>query len=207
MERLLFTIGHSTHSLPVFLGLLRRHAIAAVADVRSAPRSRRNPHFSREALERALHAEGVAYLFLGRELGARPEDPSCYRDGRVSYARLAATAAFRAGLDRVEEIAEGRRAALLCAEREPLACHRAILVSRHLAARGIAIRHILADGGLEAHDESERRLVRLLRLDQGDLFGADRDLVERAYELQGERISYARPSRADSRAGSDAAVV
>jgi len=192
MERTLHTIGHSNHPLPRFLDLLRQHAVSALLDVRSTPYSRRHPHFSRGTLEAALLDHGIEYVFLGDELGARPADPACYQDGRVSYARLAATDAFRSGLDRVEAALERQRPALLCAESEPLACHRTILVSRHLAGRGVAIRHILADGAIEPHEESERRLLRLLRLAQGDLFRAERDLVERAYDLQGERIAWAR---------------
>src|SRR5262245_40909512 len=193
MQRAVHTVGHSNHPLPRFLDLLRQHSVSSLLDVRSTPWSRRHPHFSRRALEAALLDHGIEYAFLGEELGARPSDPACYRDGRVSYARLAATDAFRAGLDRALGLLEGRRAALLCAESEPLACHRAILVSRHLAGRGVAIRHILADGAIESHEASERRLLRLLHLGQGDLFRPERELVERAYELQAERIAWARP--------------
>src|SRR5262245_5249205 len=192
MERVVYTIGHSNHALARFLELLHEHAVSALLDVRSFPGSRRHPHFSRRALEAALLERGIDYAFLGAELGARPSDPDCYQDGRVSYARLAATDAFRAGLDRVEHELERRRPALLCAEGEPLVCHRAILVARHLVLRGLAVRHILADGAIEAHEASERRLLRLLRLAQGDLFRAEPELVERAYEVQGERIAWSR---------------
>jgi uncharacterized protein (DUF488 family) len=188
MDRVVYTLGHSTHPLARFLELLRAHEISAVADLRSAPYSRRNPHFSREALQASLHERGVAYLFLGRELGGRPSNPSCWRDDRVDYARLAATGGFRAGLDRVEELIATSRAALLCAEGDPLRCHRAIVVARELARRGVAIRHILPDAMVERHEESELRLLRSLGLAQGNLFGPDRDLVARAYELQGRRI-------------------
>jgi uncharacterized protein (DUF488 family) len=193
VERAVYTIGHSNHPLTRFLQLLRVHRIDAIGDVRSAPYSRRHPWFGREALQRALHAHGIAYVFLGASLGARPSDPECTRDGRVSFARLAETPTFRAGLDRVLRGSASHRLALLCAEKEPLHCHRAILVGRELARRGARILHILGDGSLERHEESERRLLALVGLSQGELFEPPEALLARAYDLQGARIAWVRP--------------
>src|SRR5437870_5320444 len=95
------TIGHSTHSMDAFIALLRQHGVTALADVRSAPFSRFNPQFNKEALKHSLKAHGIKYVFLGRELGARSPDRACYENGRVQYARLARTESFHAGLDRV----------------------------------------------------------------------------------------------------------
>jgi uncharacterized protein (DUF488 family) len=188
-----FTIGHSNHALSRFLHLLRQPGVTAVADVRSAPYSRRNPHFDREALQEALHRHGVAYAFLGRELGARPEAEACYEHGHVSFARLAETEAFRAGLERVLRGSERHRIALLCAEAEPLHCHRAILVARPLVQRGARVLHVLGDGRLEAHEETERRLLALAHLAQEELFETPAHRLERAYARQAERIAWARP--------------
>jgi len=193
VERAVYTIGHSNHALTRFLQLLRVHRIDAIGDVRSSPYSSRHPWFGREALQRALHASSIAYVFLGASLGARPSDPECTIDGRVSFARLAQTPTFRAGLDRVLRGSASHRLALLCAEKEPLHCHRAILVGRELARRGVRVVHILADGTLERHEESERRLLALVGLSQGDLFESPEALLARAYDLQGTRIAWARP--------------
>ena len=157
--RAVLTIGHSNHPLEAFLALLQRHGVTLLADVRSAPYSRFNPHFNRKALDAALSARGIAYAFLGRALGGRPEDRSCYEDGRVRYDRLARTSLYREGIDRVVQDAGHRRIALMCAEKEPLDCHRTILVGRSLAERGIAVTHILADGMLEPHDATMDRLL------------------------------------------------
>lgn len=189
-----YTLGHSTHPLERLIELLRRHAVTAVGDVRSSPYSRRNPQYNRELLARALAAAGIEYLFLGNELGARSDDPSCYEGGKVRYERLACTAAFRRGLARVQEGAARSRLALMCAEKEPLECHRAILVARHLCARGIDVRHIHAGGALESHAEAVERLVARLGLAE-DLFRAPQDVVREAYVVQGERIAYRRPQR------------
>jgi uncharacterized protein (DUF488 family) len=182
-----FTIGHSNHPIAVFLSLLRGAGITAVGDVRSIPHSRRWPQFGRPALERSLRDAGIAYVFLGAELGGKRDDPALLIDGQVDYDRVAATDAFRAGLDRVEAGASRQRIALMCAEREPLDCHRFLLVARHLHDRDVPVRHILADGTIEGQDDTERRLVAAAGLAAGDLFAAGplpRDLVSRAYALR-----------------------
>ena len=141
------TIGHSTHALEAFVALLRRHHVAEVVDVRSAPYSRFNPQFNREALARSLAACGIEHVFLGLELGGRSDDPSCYENGRIRYDRLGATQLFQRGLDRVVHDMAGHHIALMCAEKEPLECHRTLLVAQALHTRGVAVGHILADGG------------------------------------------------------------
>jgi uncharacterized protein (DUF488 family) len=190
MSACVYTIGHSTHEVERFLALLRAHAITAVGDVRSNPYSRMNPQFNREPLKAVLSAAGIAYVFLGQELGARSEDPACYEAGKVRYERLALTALFRAGLERVREGMSRYRLALMCAEKEPLECHRGILVSRHLEAAGIPVQHILADGSLEAHSAAMERLRGQLKLPESDLFRTASDVLEDAYRMQGERIAY-----------------
>ena len=188
-----YTIGHSTHPIEQFLALLATHHIAAIADVRSAPFSRRHPQFTRSQLERSLHNAGIAYHFLGRELGARTEDPSCYTDGKVQYERIAQTAIFQQGIERlIQIIAEPAPVAILCAEKDPLQCHRTILVSRHLAARGVPISHIHADASLEQHEHLMQRLITQLRIPPEDMFRSAADVLDDAYRIQGARIAYTR---------------
>jgi uncharacterized protein (DUF488 family) len=185
-----YTVGHSTHSFEQFVDLLRRHEVTAVADVRSSPYSRMNPQFNRDTLATALKQHGVTYVFLGKELGARSEDKACYENGRVQFRRLAKTAAFRSGLDRVRSGCEKLRIALMCAEREPLECHRTLLVSRELMAAGTPVVHIHADGRLESHQDAMRRLLGIVGLPTSDLFRTEQDLVEEAYALQERRVAY-----------------
>ena len=154
------TIGHSTHPVEAFIALLQRHGAAAVADVRAAPYSRFNPQFNREPLAVSLAARGIAYVFLGSELGGRSADPACYDDdGRISYERLGATPAFTKGLDRVVQDADRCRLALMCAEKEPLECHRCLLVAPALEARGVPVAHIRPERTLEAHADTMSRLL------------------------------------------------
>src|ERR1700761_2666928 len=103
VHSMIYTIGHSNHSIEQFVALLKRHEITALADVRSTPYSRFNPQFRRESLQTSLAGVGIQYVFLGEELGARSRDPEVYDlDGRVSYLKLAATALFKKGIERLK---------------------------------------------------------------------------------------------------------
>jgi uncharacterized protein (DUF488 family) len=193
----LYTIGHSNHPIGRFLGLLQAKGVSALADVRSHPVSRFNPQYNRAALETSLEGAGVAYLFLGRELGARTADPDCIVEGRVSYTRLANSAAFRHGLATLREAMAAQRVALMCAEKDPLSCHRTILVARHLFEEGVPVAHILADGALESHEAATARLLRELGLPAQDLHR--NSLISEAYRLRGERIAWRPAERSASR--------
>lgn len=192
MQEIIFTIGHSTHPEEHFIALLRQHNIEAICDVRSTPYSRVNPQFDREQLKKSLTMVDIKYVFLGKELGARSQDPACYVNGKVQYDRLAHTDLFRQGLLRVQEGKKKFRLALMCAEKEPLECHRAILVARHLTTLGLEVQHIHADGAIETHSDALSRLARMLNLreDEHDLFRSREDLLAEVYRLQSERIAY-----------------
>lgn len=133
---MLFTIGHSNHEIEAFIELLRRHRVSALGDVRSHPYSRFVPQYSREPLKAALAQAGVSYVFLGKELGGRSEDPACYRQGKVQYDGLARQPRFAAGIRRVMEGMQRCNIALMCAEKDPLECHRSLLVARKLFEAG-----------------------------------------------------------------------
>ena len=185
-----YTIGHSTHPIERFLQLLRMHAITVVGDVRSAPYSRMNPQFSCEPLRDTLSEAGIGYVFLGEELGARSKDPSCYRHGNVDYELLACTKLFRSGLERVREGARTHRISLMCAEKDPLDCHRTILVARNLVEQGVTVSHILSDGSVENHDQAMSRLMQMLNISEDDLFRSREDAIRDACRKRGEAIAY-----------------
>lgn len=184
-----WTVGHSNHPIERFVELHVGAGITAVADVRSRPWSRRHPQFNREALASSLKDAGIAYVFLGAELGARATDPAAWQDGRVDYERLAATAAFQSVLDRVAAGSASHRIALMCAERKPLDCHRTILVSRHLAARGVAVTHLFPGGEQERHAEAERRLLAQTG-EASDLLTGETDALARAYARRGRELTW-----------------
>ena len=189
----LFTIGHSNHSIERFLELARGAAITAIADVRSTPASRRYPWFNQARLAPRLAHEGIAYVPLGDALGGRPRDPRLYRnDGAADYDAMARTEDFRAGLDRVADGARRYRVCLMCAEREPLDCHRCLLVTRALAERGFAVGHVLADGAIESHGQTEERLLKIARV-PADLFANHNQRLAAAYAQRTGTAAYRRP--------------
>lgn len=211
MSSSLYTVGHSNLDIEDFVSLLQQHQITAVADVRSSPYSRRFPQFNQTALQASLKEIQVAYVFLGKELGARTEDQSCYVAGKALYENIAKTELFAQGIQRVIKGLEHYKIALMCAEKDPITCHRTILVCRHLKSYNLNIYHILNDGRLESHDELEERLLQLFGLSalplkqiQLSLFEnltttetetkPRTELLAEAYQKQGHKIAYVKPS-------------
>jgi uncharacterized protein (DUF488 family) len=184
----LLTIGHSNLPADRFVALLQNADVAVVADVRSVPFSRRFPWFSGKALAARLTREGVSYIALGDILGGRPRDPKLYCEGIADYEAMAARPEFRAGLDRVVDEMGRQRVCLMCAEREPLDCHRCLLVSRALVKRGLAPGHILADGTVEPHAATEERLLKLAG-DEGDLFRERAARLAEAYRRRTHAVA------------------
>ena len=188
----LFTIGHSNHEPEAFLDLLRRHGVTAVADVRSSPYSRRQPHFSRAPLEALLRHHGIAYVFLGKELGGRPADPALYHaDGWADYERVRATAAFRDGIERLLSGLEKYTIALMCGEEDPLDCHRGLMIAPALVALGVRPRHIRRDR-LETTEQFEQRVQEAAGV--GGLFGMDEPYralnAKKAFRLEDDGAAF-----------------
>ena len=145
----IFTIGHSTHSLTRFVELLQHHHVKILADVRSMPYSRWQPHFNREQLSVELDKYEIEYVFLSVELGGMSDK---------DYCEMARTESFHSGIQRVTDECQHSNIALMCAEKDPIECHRALLVARSLVASGWGVKHILADGKLELHQDTLERL-------------------------------------------------
>lgn len=186
----IFTIGYSTHPIEFFIEMLKKHGITALCDVRSSPYSRFMPQYNRELLKTELSNHHIAYIYLGTELGPRSSDPTCYENGKVKYNRLAATEIFQQGLRRLRKGMVSYRIALMCAEKDPITCHRMILICRNLRDDDLVIRHILEDGNLEDQIDAERRLMKLLKINSVDLFSSEAEQTQLAYDLQSEKIAY-----------------
>jgi hypothetical protein len=187
----ILTIGHSTHTYERFVELLRNAGVTAVADVRTSPHSRHFPHFNRGTIEAKLHADGIAYSFLGEELGGRPKSRKYYSDGVADYERMAAAAEFKSGLKRVIDGAQKYRIALMCAEQDPLDCHRCLLIARALAERGMKAGHILPDGQIVSHSEIEDRLLSMSGRGKDDLFASREEQLASAYRERARKVAYA----------------
>lgn len=169
LAAVLYTIGHSNHEENAFCDLLKQHDIQVLADVRSQPYSRYLPHFNAKELPIALQNHGIRYLFIGDQLGGRPDGDEFYDDeGYVLYHRVAESDFFNSGVERILKGIESWRVAIMCSEEDPGVCHRFLLVTRVLEQRGVEIRHIRGDGSL-ATEQQIRQQSKDDR-DQGTLF-------------------------------------
>lgn len=192
-EAEVLTVGHSMLPYERFLSLLRQANVTAVADVRSSPYSRQCPQFNRDELSEELMLDRISYVFLGKELGGRPSEGKYYCEGVADYEKMAEAPEFHKGIDRIIEGAKKFRIALMCSERDPLDCHRCLLVGRALVQRGIKVAHILHGGSIVNHAKIEERLLELTRHDAKDLFASQSEQLAVAYRERGHKIAFVKP--------------
>lgn len=183
MSITVYTVGHSTHTAGAFIRLLRLHKVSVLADARSVPYSRYNPQFNRESLAESVQAAGLEYLYLGDMLGGRVSG-----DRFSGYAALRRTTSFKEGLAALVNVAASSTTAMMCAEQDPIGCHRAFLVSQALEQRRVHVEHILSSGQLESHYSLINRLLKCYGMDDraeaGKLFQRPRhERVETALQL------------------------
>jgi uncharacterized protein (DUF488 family) len=185
------TIGHSTLPYQQFLSRLRRASITAVADVRTSPYSRRFPHYDRDMLRDELALDGISYVYLGNELGGRPKEDNLYCEGIADYEKMAETADFVEGLNRVMAGARRYRICLMCSERDPFDCHRCLLVGRALSQRGCNVRHIVSDDEVVTQAAIEQKLLEASGRDVADMFASAEALLAGAYRDRGRKVAFA----------------
>lgn len=190
LTRGLFTIGHSALPIDEFTGLLTNAGVKIVCDVRSSPFSRFAPQFNSQPLERKLAQAAISYKFLGKALGGRIDISSCYVNGRIDYSLVEKTGLFKNGVAELLRIAQDAPTAIMCSEKDPLNCHRYLLISKHLRSNNITISHILHSGKVEENSETESRLFRETKVQNADLFEDSSTLLEKAYRVQSEKVSF-----------------
>jgi uncharacterized protein (DUF488 family) len=188
----LFTIGHSNIPIERFVALLQQAGVSALADVRSVPLSRRFPWFSKNNLAMRLARERIDYAALGDVLGGRPRHERLYRDGVADYEAMAKEPQYEDALARLTAEAARSRVCLMCAEREPLDCHRCLLVARSLIERDLNVGHILHDGVIEPHAVTERRLLALAGEDCDLRAAGQRGRLAAAYRRRAHAVAYRR---------------
>lgn len=192
----IFTIGHSTQAIEWFTGLLVKHRIQFVLDVRSTPYSRRVPQFNRPELRNQLSVKGVVYAHMSREFGARRSDRQLLdKEGKVDFDLVRTTEAFRAGIKRLKHgVNKGYRIALMCAEADPFQCHRFSMISYQLVREGLSVKHILQDGRLIDNSALEERLwLKYGRHLQKDMFSPISESlspIDQAYRLHARDVAY-----------------
>lgn len=161
VEPVLYTMGHSNYRFERFLELLRAHGIEVVVEVRSQPYSKYTPYFDHDPLQKTMPPAGVRCLFLGKELGDRPEDGEYYdADGHVVCARMAQSELFRSGVARLQKGVSEYKVAIMCGEEDPRNCHRRLLITPVMRQHGCRVVHVRGDGRLQPDEElaeEERR--------------------------------------------------
>jgi uncharacterized protein (DUF488 family) len=195
LSHLLFTIGHTNQDMSDLLGVLIRHEIHVVCDVRSRPGSFRFPQFNREPLMAQLANAKIIYQFFGDQLGGRPLDSRYYRpDGLVDYAARRKAPDFEEAMDRLLGSAQSHNAVLMCAEEDPLHCHRFLLICPAVVQRGILPVHLRRGAVLESQRDAEDRLLQLhgfADVTSNSLFSQGRTAaLEDALGLQSEQYGF-----------------
>jgi uncharacterized protein (DUF488 family) len=170
---MVYTIGHSNHALERFVELICTAELAAVVDVRSAPVSSHAPQFNKIVLQVELPKHGLIYRFRGDELGGRPDGREFYDEtGCVLYGKLSRSFAFQQGIEWLIAESEKLKLAVMCSEENPAICHRHLLISRVLAARGIRVTHLRGDGSSITYEQLQETIrAANPKMDQGELFG------------------------------------
>ena len=191
----LFTVGHSNLDFLPFVKLLKDHSVDLLIDVRSQPRSSRFPQFSQPGFDKMIEEAGIRYLFLGEELGGRPDDEDAYRqDGVVDYRARRKSYAFHAGVERVLNELQRASCALLCAEEDPLECHRFLMICPELVRMRIRPLHIRKGSQIESQEDAENRLLAAHGFGgvaADTLFPQSRtDALEEAYDLQAGKFAF-----------------
>jgi uncharacterized protein (DUF488 family) len=186
----IFSLGHSNLPFERFARLLMDKNVSAVADVRSSPFSRHAPWFSQREFKSGLRIHRIAYSFFGDELGGRPKASELFRGGIADYEEMAKTDAFRHGIARLLEGSERHRIAMICSERDPLHCHRCLLVGRQLKVQGIVTSHLHSDGKEETQDEVEERLLREENLALEDMLRPRAERLGEAYLRRNKKAAF-----------------
>lgn len=201
-NKIIHTIGYAAHTIESFIAALEKFNITAIADVRSQPYSKFKPEFNRENLIKVLKNNRIEYAFLGDNIGARIKAPECYKNGQVDYELISKHPLFQEGIDRLLKGMEKFSIALMCAEKDPINCHRTILICKNLKKYQIQINHIIDANTFENHIETEYRLLKRFNLEQPDLFMNEAQRLAEAYSRQEEKIAYVAESKAKYMANS-----
>lgn len=202
--RIIYTIGHSNYDSDYFMQLLLKYKVNTVVDVRSVPFSKYVPHFNKDNIKRLLNSYGIYHIYMGEELGIISNANSLLsKDGYVDFEKVRETELFQNGITRISEgFSKGYTIIIMCTEKDPIDCHRSILIGRELHKKKYDIVHILTDGSMETHTQFEDRLLNMyfpLKMQQ-DLFSlieppeSEVDILNKAYKLRNRDIGY-RPGK------------
>jgi len=190
MTQTIYTIGHSNHTIDMFVAQLENANIKVVVDVRSSPFSAYVSQFNRGQIEKKLNNNGIEYFYQGQELGGRSNDLADFSQGQIQYEKLAEKPAYVSALNELINKSQNVSTAIMCSEKDPLDCHRCLLISQSLKKNKITVNHIHSNGNIESHEQALERLLVLHKLNQADLFSTDEERLIRAIKLQEKKIAY-----------------
>jgi len=195
-----YTIGCSTNTSEEFIKLINKYKINCLVDVRSTPFSKYTQQFNKENLQELLKKHKISYIWMGKEFGARREDRSLYSSkGYLDFEKVCTSQEFLSGVNRIQNgLERGYKIVLMCTEKDPIDCHRTILVSKGLDENGIQVKHILPDGSLCNKDEIEERLLDMYfknrnQIDIDMLLGnalTEEEMIAEAYRKRNKDIGY-----------------
>lgn len=190
----IFTIGYTAFPNPSdFVATLKQHNISCVIDVRSYPvASSFFATYSKDLLEPLLKKQDIVYRNYAKEFGARQENRAYFmKDGCLDFGQFVKSDEFLSGFQKIEKILQSNHNfALMCAEKDPIDCHRTIMIGRALDLLGFDVCHILADGSLSSQRDIDERLLKIYHLDEANLFQTRDELICEAYVCKNIQIGY-----------------
>ena len=175
---MIYSIGHGTKKIEVFLNELGSFGITYLIDVRTNPYSKYNPQFNREMLKSDLEKAGITYVYLGANLGGLPSDLSCYVEGKVDYDLIKEKDFFKEGIKRlIIANSKNLNVAIMCSESKPEECHRSKLIGQELLKQNISLLHIISS------EKIKEQITVMNELTKGkglvDLFGNEMNFTSR----------------------------
>lgn len=196
MKKEIYTIGYSGFSLDDFIKCLKHYKISSLIDVRSTPFSQYFQEYNKDYLQKKLKSEGIIYRNYREEFGARQTNIEYYPNGYLDFNLFTKSFSFLQGIEKIEKgINLGYVFALMCAEKDPISCHRNIMVGKAMAEMGFLIKHIHADCSLENQEEIEERMLKEYFPERNQLSffeenQSDEDLIRISYERKNREIGY-----------------
>lgn len=193
----IYSIGYTSFEINSFIDIIKEHDISCVVDVRSNPvASEYYQIYSRTSLEKILNSKNIYYRNYALEFGARQVDYSLYKEfGYLDFDRFIKTPNFLLGINKIKKGLElGYNFVLMCAEKDPINCHRAIMVAKGFKENGIIVDHIMADNSIQSQIDIEQRLLNMYFPQRGqqNLFEekTEEDYIKEAYRVQNSKIGY-----------------
>ena len=193
----LYTIGYTAFKLNDFINKLKIYNISCLVDVRSVAYSQHYPDYNKENLIKVLKIHGIVYRNYVAEFGAR-QTQQCYFNsaGYLDFEKFTQSDIFNEGYNKILlGIKKGYTFALMCAEADPIDCHRNIMVAKEFFKRGFDIKNIIKDGTIQTQEDIERRLLEIFfsTRNQLSLFNSEKtenELISEAYKMKNEEIGY-----------------